>query len=68
MVMHVANGNPVIAMVLMSLSTFKTSALVAQPKGNLSRSKKILLGAASSSPSIPKIKSEGERFRSTESV
>ena len=29
MVIHVANGNPVIAMVLMSLSTFKTSALVA---------------------------------------
>lgn len=29
MVIHIANGNPVIAMVLMSLSTFKTSALVA---------------------------------------
>jgi hypothetical protein len=29
MVIHVANGNPVIAMVIMSLSTFKTSALVA---------------------------------------
>lgn len=29
MVIHVANGNPVIAMVLMSLSTFKSSALVA---------------------------------------
>lgn len=29
MVVHVANGNPIIAVVLMSLSTFKISALVA---------------------------------------
>ena len=29
MIIHVANGNPIIAVVLMSLSTFKSSALVA---------------------------------------
>ncbi|MEH2420760.1 MAG: hypothetical protein V7K48_07375 [Nostoc sp.] len=29
MIIHVANGNPIIAMVLMSLSTFKSSALIA---------------------------------------
>lgn len=63
MVIHVANGNPVIAVVLMSLSTFKSSALVASFRS-------ILLSFGSEEPAkkfFEDVKSQGCLYSRVES-